>query len=554
MCGILAVFGDVDEAVRATARRAAELIRHRGPDGDGALFQPGRAALFHQRLAIMDPPRGHQPMVGASGAAVVHNGEIYNAPALRAELQARGVVFGTSSDSEVLLHLLERHGTDFVERLDGDFTFAAVNGDDWLVARDPIGVKPLFYGRDRGGRLWFASEMKALQDHCAWFGIFPPGHAYTAADGLRRYYRPGWTSGAGPYRTDGTGLRERLTAAVEKRLMSDVPLGVLLSGGLDSSILTGLTAQLLRRTEPTNRLPTFSIGLDRDAPDLVAAREVAAHLGTDHHEVLFSPEEGIAAIGDVIYHLESHDVAEIRSAIPIFLVNRAARAQGIKVTLCGEGSDEVFGGYLYTYLAGSAEAFQSESVSLVTNLHRNILGRVDKISMAHGIEARVPYLDPDFLDLAMTIDPGLRRPLPPGRSTPGRMEKLLLRAAFARPDPLIPPAVLWRQKEQTDDGVGYSWNDHLRDFAVRTVSDRQLADAADRFPHDPPATKEAYLYRAVFHRYFPGDHAARCITRWLPRWQADDDPSGRSNPYHHRPVAVQRDPLVSRGCECGGTC
>jgi asparagine synthase (glutamine-hydrolysing) len=535
MCGILAVFGAVDDAIVSQATAAVAGLAHRGPDGSGMHIQPGVGALLHRRLAIMDPGSGRQPLFGRDGSAVVHNGEIYNHAQLRRELAEQGRRLLTGSDSEVLAHLYEVHGEACVERLDGVFAFAAMRDDDWLVARDPIGVKPLYYGRDALGNLWFASELKALVGRCAWYKVFPPGHVYTRRGGLRRWYDRPWLAGGSDYRRDVAGLRERFEAAVDKRLMSDVPLGVLLSGGLDSSLVAALAARLVRRHNPAARLMSFAIGVDDDSPDLRAARDVAAFIGTDHHEVRLDVDQGIAALRDIIWHVESYDVPTVRASIPMYFLSRYIRGQDVKVVLSGEGSDEMFGGYLYFYHADDPESFQRETVERVRNLHLSDVLRADKSTMAHGVEARVPFLDLAFLDLVMTIDPVLKRPLAPGHGRVGRMEKALLRTAFADPaDPLLPASVLWRQKEQFSDGVGYGWVDRLRAHAEAVVGDTEFAEAAERFPHETPTAKEGYLYRAIFSDIFPGEHAARCVTRWVPRWQADADSSGRANPLHAR--------------------
>ncbi|MDC0673562.1 asparagine synthase B [Nannocystis radixulma] len=541
MCGILAVFGAVDDALLSQAMTASERLSHRGPDGHGVHYQPGVGALLHRRLAIMDPAAGRQPLFGRDGGALVHNGEIYNHAALRAALQTAGRVFRSGSDSEVLVHLYEARGDAFVADLDGVFAVAAMRDDDWLVARDPIGVKPLYYGRDRAGNLWFSSELKALVEHCAWFKVFPPGHVYTRRGGLRRWYERTWLEGHVDYRRDAAGLRERFEAAIDKRLMSDVPLGVLLSGGLDSSLVAALAARLVQRRDPGARLMSFAIGVDGDAPDLRAARDVAAYIGTEHHEVRLDLDDGIGALRDIVWHTESYDIPTVRASIPMYRLSRYIRDQGVKVVLSGEGSDEVFGGYLYFYFADGPEAFHRETVERVKNLHFSDVLRADKSTMAHGVEARVPFLDLAFLDLAMTIDPSLKRPLQAEAGREGRMEKALLRAAFADPaDPLLPPAVLWRQKEQFSDGVGYGWVERLKAHAEAVVSDLEFAEADERFPHETPTTKEGYLYRALFAELFPGEHAARCVRRWVPRWQADGDSSGRANPLHASAVRKAR--------------
>ncbi len=562
MCGILAVFGAVDDIVAGLAIEAADRLAHRGPDGRGVHVQTGTGVLCHRRLAIMDPEAGYQPIysrplgetggAALAGAVVVHNGEIYNFRALQQELAPRGCSFHSGSDSEVLAHLYAVMGDACVARLDGIFAFAAIRatdaGDDWMVARDPLGIKPLYYGRDAAGNLWFASELKALRDRCVWFKIFPPGHVYTRDGGLRRYYEPAWLQGARPHREDASGLRERLSAAVDKRLMSDVPLGVLLSGGLDSSLVAALATRLLRARDPEAQVQSFAIGIGSDAPDLRAAREVAAHLGTRHHEVRFSVEDGVAALDDIIRHIESYDIPTIRASIPMYFLSRYIRDQGVKVVLSGEGADEIFGGYLYFYHAKDPEAFHRETVDRVANLHLSDVLRADKSTMAHGVEARVPFLDLAFLELAMSIAPELKQPHAVGQGREARMEKWLLRAAFADPsEPLIPASVLWRQKEQFSDGVGYNWVDGLRAYAESQVSDLALAEAAERFPHAPPTTKEAYLYRSRFEALFPGEHAARCVARWVPRWQESGDSSGRANPFHAHSLNAQPAPRRTVG-------
>lgn len=528
MCGIVAVFGDVDGNVAAAAEAAAASLAHRGPDGSGLWLRLGSAVLCHRRLAIMDPEQGKQPIRGRDGAAVVHNGEIYNFRALARELAAGGRHCVSGSDSEVLAHLYEARGEACVEALDGIFAFAAVHGDEWLVARDPIGIKPLYYGRDRAGNLWFASELKALIDNCVSFEVFPPGHLMTRSGGLRRWYAPGWLRGEPGAAGDSSQLRQRLSDAVDKRLMSDVPLGLLLSGGLDSSLIAALATRLVRARDPKAPIHSFAIGVDKDAPDLRAAREVAQFLGTTHHEVSFRVEDGIAALDDIIRHVESYDIPTIRASIPMYFLSRYIRDQGVKVVLSGEGSDEIFGGYLYFYYAEDPEELRRETVARVANLHLSDVLRADKSTMAHGVEARVPFLDLAFLDLAMSLPPELKQPRK-GK----RVEKWLLRAAFDDPaDPCLPASVLWRQKEQFSDGVGYGWVDGLRTHAERVVSARELAGAAERFPYATPTTAEAYVYRDRFEALFPGEQAARCIVRWEPRWQADGDSSGRANPFH----------------------
>ncbi|MEM6797054.1 MAG: asparagine synthase B [Acidobacteriota bacterium] len=513
MCGILGVVGPADgEQVELLSRR----IGHRGPDErDGAELEG--AILRSERLAIIDPARGRQPIRGADGACAVHNGEIYNHRSLR-ETTLGHRAFRSKTDSEVIVQLYEELGEGCLEHLDGVFAFLAVGGPAGaLAARDPMGVKPLYQGRDGRGAVWFSSELKAIHDVCESVRVVPPGHCWTPAGGLRPYRRFGWRSA--PPRSSGEGLREALEAAVERRIMSDVPVGALISGGLDSSLVASIAARLAG-----GPLDSFSIGA-ADSLDLRAARQVAEHLGTRHHEVHFTPEEGLAALRDVIFHVESYDIPSIRAGVPMFLLSRFIREKGLKVVLSGEGADEAFGGYLYFHEAPDAEAFHRECIRRLGLLHTSDLQRADKASMAHGVEARVPFLDASFLDVAMAIDPELKRP------RPGRIEKAVLREAFADGD-FLPAEILWRQKEQFSDGVGYSWVDAVWAHAERAVSDRDFAAARERYPFNTPRSKEAFLYRRTFEEFFPGEACARTVTCWFPKWQADQDSSGRANALH----------------------
>lgn len=539
MCGIVAVFDDAAAGdVESRCRASLAILAHRGPDGAGVELVPGVGALGHRRLAIMDPDHGHQPIHGPGGSVLVHNGEIYNWRQLRRDLEQRGRTFTTGSDSEVIAQLYEEYGATCARLLDGDFAFAVTHGGDWLVARDPLGVKPLYYGRDAGGRLWFASEFKALEGRGIAFQPFPPGHLYTRHGGLTRYFTPSWRTHAGRRPADPTLLRRRFTTAVDKRLMSDVPLGVLLSGGLDSSLVASVAARCARTRSPERRLPSFSVGVDTEAPDLRSARAVAAHIGTDHHETVFDIEEGIARLPEIIRHLESYDLSLVRGSVPMYFMMRDVRRHGVKSVLSGDGSDEAFGGYLYLYAAPDTAAFAEEIVAMIEGIHLIDLPTVDKLSMQHGIEARVPFMDTDLLDFVMDVDPELKRPLPNVAGRPGRIEKWLLRAAFDDPaDPYLPGSVLWRQKEAFEDGVGYTWIDALREHAQRSVSDAELAEAGERFPHQTPRTKEAFLYREIFSRDFPSSDAAACVGWWTTRWEANDDPSGRAATMHAVEVA-----------------
>jgi asparagine synthase (glutamine-hydrolysing) len=427
----------------------------------------------------------------------------------------------------VIVHLYEKYGYSFVDKLDGDFAFVVVDGKDFIAARDPIGVKPLYYGEDESGALWFASEMKVLADQCVKFEAFPPGYYYTPSTGFVQYYKPAWyTTEKCKAEKDLKKLREALISATKKRLMSDVPLGVLLSGGLDSSLTSSIAARILK--EQGKSLHSFSIGLDSDAPDLIAAKKVADFLGTEHHEIHFTIEEGIEIIKKLIWHLETYDVTSIRASTPMYFLSKAITEKGIKVVLSGEGADEIFGGYLYFKNAPSAEEFQEETIRRVKRLSTADCLRADKSTMAHGLEARVPFLDKSFLKTAMEISPEHKMP-----SSHGGVEKYILRKAFDTPeDAFLPDEVLWRQKEQFSDGVGYSWIDSLIEFASSKVSDAQMELAASKFPVNTPSTKEAYFYREIFEKYFPQESAARSVKRWIPKWQEDLDPSGRANMSH----------------------
>lgn len=549
MCGFVAVLdpgGDV-APLRACVLEQARLLRHRGPDWSGIYADPN-AILAHERLAIVDVRHGAQPLLSSDGEQVLAvNGEIYNHRELRARLP--DYAFRTDSDCEVILPLYREQGCDgsaarWLGELSGMFAFVLWDRacGDWLIARDPIGIVPLYTGRDTQGRIWVASELKALTAVCVSFEAFPPGSYQTAAMAApESWYRPHWRGyDAVEHGTaDAAALRTALEQAVHRHLMSDVPYGVLLSGGLDSSLIAAITARFAaHRIEDDDRsaawwprVHTFSIGLE-GAPDLAAARTVATALDTVHHEFTFTVQEGLDALDDVIRHIESYDVTTVRASTPMYLLARRIRAMGIKMVLSGEGADEIFGGYLYFHMAPDDREFHDELVRKLDALHQYDCLRANKATAAWGVEARVPFLDRDFLDVAMGIAPSAKRP---GH---GRIEKHILREAGRG---LLPDAILWRQKEQFSDGVGYGWIDALKAHAEATISDTQMAQAARRFPHNPPANKEAYLYRVLFERHYPGDAAARlvpggpsiaCSTptafRWSQAFAQDSDPSGRA--------------------------
>jgi len=524
MCGILAIIGKgKDEAlVKSLSKR----MSHRGPDESDLLVTPNGHILSHERLSIIDLHSGRQPIQGTKTAYMVHNGEIYNHQQLR-DTVLKHHTFRTKSDSEVIVHLYEEFGYDFLDKLDGDFAFVVVNGDDFIAGRDPMGVKPLYYGLDERGRIYFASEMKPIADQCKTFSTFPPGHFYTQKTGFVKYYRPDYEDHEKAVNDLDLGLiRETLTEATRKRLMSDVPIGVLLSGGLDSSLTSSIAARLL--AAEGKKLHSFSIGLNNEAPDAIAARKVAAFLGTEHHEVHFTIEQGIEILDRLIWHLETYDVTSVRASTPMYFLSKAITDLGIKVVLSGEGADEIFGGYLYFRNAPSTEDFQKETIERVQKLFTADLLRADKSTMAHGLEARVPFLDKAFLDRTMLIKGEEKQP-----KTYGGVEKYILRKAFDTPEnPYLPQEVLWRQKEQFSDGVGYNWIDRLIEFCSSQVTDEQLEKAADTFPYNTPTTKEAYFYRGIFHRHFPQLSAAQTVRKWIPKWQENQDPSGRANAAH----------------------
>lgn len=524
MCGILAIIGKgKDEQL---VKQLSKRMSHRGPDESDIHVTENGHILSHERLSIIDLHSGRQPIQGCDTAWMVHNGEIYNHQELR-DTVLKDHVFRSKSDSEVIVHLYEKFGYDFVHLLDGDFAFVVIDGDDYIAGRDPLGVKPLYYGVDERGRMYFASEMKPIADQCKTFSTFPPGHYYTAETGFVKYYTPEYED----YTTcdaevDYTALRESLIEATRKRLMSDVPIGVLLSGGLDSSLTSSIAARLLK--EKGKELHSFSIGLDAEAPDAKAARKVAEFLGTKHHEIHFTIEQGIEILDKLIWHLETYDVTSVRASTPMYFLSKAITDLGIKVVLSGEGADEIFGGYLYFRNAPSTEDFTKETIERVQKLFTADLLRADKSTMAHGLEARVPFLDKAFLDVAMKIKGEEKQP-----KTYDGKEKYILRKAFDTPEqPYLPDEVLWRQKEQFSDGVGYNWIDTLIEYCASQVTDEQMEKATTLFPYNTPATKEAYFYRTIFHKYYPQVSAAQTVRKWIPKWQENQDPSGRANSAH----------------------
>ena len=545
MCGIVSIFNIHEQTpeLRQKALQMSGKLRHRGPDWSG-IYCGGTAILAHERLAIVDPESGRQPLFSPDKKQVLAvNGEIYNHREIRSRYKDK-YQFQTGSDCEVILALYRERGDKFLDELDGIFAFALYDAerDDYLIARDPIGVIPLYYGRDKEGRLYVASELKALEGQCERYAPFPPGHVLTGGDTMpRRYYRRDWFSydNVKDNPADADELRRALEAAVRRQMMSDVPYGVLLSGGLDSSIISAVAQKYAKRRVETGgeeaawwpRLHSFAVGL-RGAPDLEKARLVAEHIGTVHHEINYTIQEGLDALSDVVYFTETYDVTTIRASTPMYLLARVIKSMGIKMVLSGEGADEVFGGYLYFHKAPSARAFHEETVRKLSKLHLYDCLRANKSLAAWGVEGRVPFLDTVFLDTAMRLNPA-------AKMCPGNVvEKRILREAFA---PMLPREVAWRQKEQFSDGVGYSWIDTLKQLAADSVSDYEMAHAAQRFPVNPPRNKEEYFYRTLFAAHFPSDSAARsvpsvpsvaCSTAEALAWDASfkgvNDPSGRA--------------------------
>lgn len=536
MCGILAIIGKGkdEELVQQLSKR----MSHRGPDESDIHITDCGHFLAHERLSIVDLHTGKQPIQGTSTAWMVHNGEIYNHQELRDTI-LRNHQFRTTSDSEVIVHLYEEFGYDFCNLLDGMFAFVVIDGDDYIAARDPLGIKPLYYGIDERGRKYFSSEMKAIADQCTTFSTFPPGHIYTEKTGFVKYYQPEWEDASKAVEeVDYKAIRKSLTKAVKKRLMADVPFGVLLSGGLDSSLTSSIACRLLEGTG--QKIHSFSIGLDADSPDTKAARKVAEFIGTEHHEIHFTIEQGIEILEKLIWHLETYDVTSIRASTPMYFLSKAITEQGIKMVLSGEGADEVFGGYLYFRNAPSAAEFQQETIDRVHKLFTADLLRADKSTMAHGLEARVPFLDKAFLELAIKIKPEEKQP-----KTYNGVEKYILRKAFDTPKrPYLPEEVLWRQKEQFSDGVGYNWIDTLIEYCTSQVLDADFETAAKLYPYNTPTTKEAFFYRSIFHKYYPQNSAAETVRKWIPKWQENQDPSGRANSAH-----VKADVLIASEVE-----
>lgn len=545
MCGIVSIFNIQQQTseLRLKALRMSQKIRHRGPDWSG-IYCGKTAILAHERLSIVDPESGKQPLFSVDGKQILAvNGEIYNHKEIRKQYEGK-YAFQTGSDCEVILALYRDKGIDFLEDISGIFAFALYDeeNDSFLIARDQIGVIPLYIGYDSDGKVYVASELKALEGQCERYEPFLPGHYYWSKDpGMKRWYKRDWFDydAVKDNPASSEDIRQALRNAVKKQMMSDVPYGVLLSGGLDSSVISAITQSYSERRIEDNsqtkawwpRLHSFAVGL-KGAPDLAKARMVADHIGTVHHEINYTIQEGLDAIRDVIYFIETYDVTTVRASTPMYLLARVIKSMGIKMVLSGEGADEIFGGYLYFHKAPSAEEFHKETVRKLSKLYLYDCLRANKSLAAWGVEGRVPFLDKEFLDVAMRTNPAAK--MCPGKT----MEKRIVREAFSD---MLPEEIVWRQKEQFSDGVGYSWIDTLKKMTEELVTDEQMAHAAERFPINTPMCKEEYYYRSIFEEHFPSESAARSVPHeasvacstaialeWDEAWKNMNEPSGRA--------------------------
>ncbi len=546
MCGIVCVFDLKQSAasLRPQVLKMAKKIRHRGPDWSG-IYSGEKAILAHERLSIVDPESGGQPLYSKDGKTVLAvNGEIYNHLTFRNELK-NNYEFLTGSDCEVILALYRKEGVSFIEKLNGIFAFALydIENDTYLIARDHMGIIPLYYGYDNQGSFYVASELKSLEGYCSVIKTFPPGHYLDSRDGhvIKKWYKRDWSEfeNVKDNKTSIANLRDALEDSVKRQLMSDVPYGVLLSGGLDSSVISAIAKKYAsERVESDGKekawwpqLHSFAVGL-KGAPDLIAAKKVADHIGTVHHEINYTVQEGLDAIRDVIYYLETYDVTTVRASTPMYLLARVIKSMGIKMVLSGEGADELFGGYLYFHKAPDAQAFHDETVRKLNKLYLYDCLRANKALAAWGVEGRVPFLDKEFMDVAMRLNPEDKM------AKGGKMEKWVVRKAF---EDYLPKEIVWRQKEQFSDGVGYSWIDSLKEVTSSRVTDEMMDNAASRFPINTPMNKEEYYYRTIFEEHFPSATAAQtvpsipsvaCSTAEALAWDQSfrnmNDPSGRA--------------------------
>ena len=543
MCGIVCAFNTKNnDSLRPMVLEMAKTIRHRGPDWSG-IYSNENAIIAHERLAIVDPSSGQQPLFSKNKRFVLAaNGEIYNHTQLRKEFPEYD--FLTKSDCEVILALYEKYGCDFLDKLNGIYAFSIYDSlkDEYFIARDHMGIIPLYIGWDEQDVFYVSSELKALEAQCEKIELFPPGNYFHSSDKkFISWYNRDWRDfeNVKDLESDMNKLRESLESAVHRQLMSDVPYGVLLSGGLDSSITSAIAKKYSQKRIESNdkqpawwpQLHSFSVGLE-GSPDLTAAKKVADHIGTIHHEIVFTIQEGLDAIKDVIYNLETYDITTIRASTPMYLMARVIKSMGIKMVLSGEGADELFGGYLYFHKAPNAREFHEETVRKLDKLHMYDCLRANKSLAAWGVEGRVPFLDKEFIDVAMTLNPKDKM------INGDRIEKWILRKAF---EDYLPKEIVWRQKEQFSDGVGYSWIDTLKTVVENLISDEQLVNAAQKFPIQPPGTKEEYYYRLLFSEHFPSDTAANCVPQepsvacstkialeWDEAFKSLNEPSGRA--------------------------
>ena len=552
MCGISGILNceGHDKSLRSKVLKMSSRLRHRGPDWSG-IYCGKTAILAHERLSIVDPQSGKQPLFAPDGKQVLAvNGEIYNHQEIRERYKGK-YDFQTGSDCEVILPLYRDKGMNFLEEINGIFAFVLYDEEKncFMIGRDHIGIIPLYIGSDKEGRIYFGSELKALEGFCDEYKTFPPGYYYDSRDGeFHKWYKRDWTDYEN-VKNNGASvleLRNSLEAAVKRQLMSDVPYGVLLSGGLDSSVISAVAKKYAsKRIEESGKadawwpqLHSFAIGL-KGAPDLTKAKLVADYIGTVHHEINYTIQEGLDAVSDVIYHIETYDVTTVRASTPMYLLARVIKSMGIKMVLSGEGADEVFGGYLYFHKAPDAKAFHEETVRKLGKLHLYDCLRANKSLSAWGVEGRVPFLDKEFLDVAMRTNPKAKMcSILPGSDPKASMEKRIVREAF---EDMLPEEVAWRQKEQFSDGVGYSWIDTLKKITSEAVTDEQMAHAAERFPINTPLCKEEYYYRSIFEEHFPSESAARSVPHeasvacstavaleWDEAWKNMNDPSGRA--------------------------
>ena len=551
MCGIVCAFDlkDTSDSIRPNILKMVKKVRHRGPDWSG-IYSSKNAVMAHERLAIVDPTSGKQPILSDDNTkAIAVNGEIYNHLELRDNF-AKDYKFRTDSDCEIILALYKKNKYDFLNQLNGIFAFALYDSDNdtYFIARDHMGIIPLYIGWDKKGTLYVASELKSLEGVCSKIELFPPGHYLESnKEDYVKWYNPEWVkfNNVSDAKTSISELHDSLSSAVKRQLMSDVPYGVLLSGGLDSSITSALAKRFSsKRIESGDtqdawwpQLHSFSVGLE-GSPDLKAAKVVSDHIGTIHHEIIFTIQEGIDALRDVIYHLETYDITTVRASTPMYLMARAIKSLGIKMVLSGEGADELFGGYLYFHKAPSAEELHNETVRKLNKLHQYDCLRANKALAAWGIEGRVPFLDKEFIEVAMNINPEDKM------INKDRIEKWVIRKAF---EEYLPDEVLWRQKEQFSDGVGYSWIDSLKDLVSKEITDEQMESASKKYPINPPQNKEEYYYRTIFEEHFPSDAAAKSVPsvpsvacsspealKWDESFQNQNDPSGRAISNVHK--------------------